>query len=194
MEAFLGTVLPWAPTYAPRGWAFCQGQILPIAQNSALFALLGTTYGGNGQTTFALPDLRGRIPLGAGQGPGTSNYTLGEMAGNETVTLTQAEMPQHIHPIQVTPSTLHVSSANADTAVAANGATIGTAGVGAGRDFTQTLGFNSLAPDVTLNAASVTTPTVTEGVAGGSQPHNNLQPFLSLNFIICLEGIFPSRN
>ncbi len=97
MEPFLGQIELFPYTFAPRGWAFCNGQILSIAQNTALFSLLGTTYGGNGQTTFALPDLRGRAAVHAGQGPGLSNYTLGESSGTETVTLTQAEMPQHTH-------------------------------------------------------------------------------------------------
>src|SRR4051794_10683767 len=96
-EPFIGEVIMFAGNFAPRGWALCQGQLLSIAQNTALFSILGTTYGGNGQTTFALPDLRGRVPLGQGQGPGLSSYVLGEVAGNENVTLISTQMPQHNH-------------------------------------------------------------------------------------------------
>ena len=98
MEAFLATIMGWAPNFAPRGWAFCGGQILPIAQNTALFSLLGTTYGGNGQTTFALPNLFSRLPIGAGQGPGLSSYDLGQVGGTESTTLTINNMPAHAHP------------------------------------------------------------------------------------------------
>src|SRR6478672_10112699 len=96
-EPFLAEIIMFAGNFAPRGWAFCQGQILSIAQNTALFSLLGTTYGGNGQTTFALPDLRGRVPVGTGQGPGLSNYDLGQVSGSESVTLTVSQMPAHNH-------------------------------------------------------------------------------------------------
>ena len=95
MEAYLATILLWAANFNPRGWAFCTGQLLPISQNAALFSLLGTTYGGNGTTTFALPDFRGRVPVGVGQGPGLSDYLLGQVSGNENVTMTINQMPQH---------------------------------------------------------------------------------------------------
>ena len=194
MEAYMGTVMAWAPNFAPRGWAFCQGQTLSISQNSALFALLGTTYGGDGQTTFRLPDLRGRIPLGAGNGPGLSSYDLGQSAGTENVTITLNEMPAHNHPAQTGNAPIQVSAANADTSTPANGLSIAIPGTVLGRDFTATLGFNSAAPSVTLNQATSGPASVNVGVAGGSQPHNNMQPYLALNFIICTEGIFPPRN
>jgi microcystin-dependent protein len=194
MEAYMGTVMAWAPNFAPRGWMFCQGQTLSIAQYSALFALLGTTYGGNGQSTFALPNLASRVPLGAGAGPGLSPYSLGQQSGTESVTLNSGQMPAHNHTVEVTNSPITVSSANADSAAPTNGSSIAAPGVASGRDFTPTLGFNSADPDTTLNKATSGTPVVTVGIAGGNQPHENLQPYLALNFIICIEGIFPPRN
>ena len=165
-EPFLGEIVMFAGNFAPRGWAFCNGQLLPISQNTALFSILGTTYGGNGQTTFALPDLRGRAPVHAGQGPGLSNYALGESTGVESITLTTGQMPAHQH---AQPATNAEEGTNRPSnAVPAKG------GVYAG------------ATDGTTLA-----PTTT---AGSSQPHSNIQPVLAVNFIIALEGIFPSRN
>lgn len=166
-EPFLGQIMIVPYNFAPRGWAFCAGQILPIAQNTALFSLLGTTYGGNGQTTFALPDLRGRVPLGAGQGPGLSNYTLGQVSGTEAETLIISQMPAHTHSVKC-------SSDDADTAKPAD-------------NFFGNAPSYSTTSDTTMDAAVV-------GNTGGSQPHNNIQPYLTLNFVIALEGIFPSRN
>lgn len=157
---FIGQITLFAGNFAPRGWAFCQGQLLSIAQNTALFSILGTTYGGDGQTTFALPDLRGRVPLQQGQGPGLQSYVLGQKAGTETVTLTVNEMPAHNHSITV-------------TAVPPGGTIPAVDG--------------QLTP-TPLNAFEAS------GMTGGSQPHNNLQPYLALNYIIALQGIFPSRN
>lgn len=194
MEAYMGTVMAWAPNFAPRGWAFCQGQTLSISQNSALFSLLGTTYGGDGQTTFRLPDLRGRTPLGPGQGPGLSSYELGQVSGSESVTITQNEMPAHNHPAQTGNAPIQVSAGNADASTPANGSSIAVPGTVSGRDFTATLGFNSAAPSVMLNQATSGPASVTVGLSGGSQPHNNMQPYLALNFIICTQGIFPPRN
>lgn len=166
-EPFIGQVTLFAGNFAPRGWAFCSGQLLSIAQNTALFSILGTTYGGNGQTTFALPDLRGRVPLGPGQGPGLSNVVLGQQGGVENVTLTQAQAPAHGHP---------VAASNAAATAARPGGNL-PAGNGA----------YGAAADTTMNPAMV-------GAAGGSQPHENRQPYLGMNFIIALEGIFPARN
>lgn len=165
-EPFLGSIILFGGNFAPRGWAFCNGQLLPIAQNTALFSLLGTTYGGNGQTTFALPDLRSRVPVHFGQGPGLSSYSLGQSAGAETITLTQAEMPAHAH-------TQPASNAN-QTTNRPNGAVPAKGGVYAGATDGSQL--------------DPTTP------VGGSQPHSNLQPYLAMNYIIALEGIYPSRN
>jgi microcystin-dependent protein len=171
---FIGEIRMFGGNFAPRGWAFCQGQILSIAQNTALFSLLGTTYGGNGQTTFALPDLRGRVPIQPGQGPGLSPRTLGEAGGQETVTLIASQMPAHNHGLNVFngPGTAS-SPAGAVIAAPVSGATLDKA-------FSAT-------PSATMSPASI-------GSAGGSQPHNNMPPYQCVNFIIALEGIFPSRN
>ena len=172
---FLAQITLFAGNFAPRGWAFCQGQILPIAQNTALFSLLGTTYGGNGQTTFALPDLRGRVPIQPGQGPGLSPYSLGELGGVENVTLLQTQMPAHNHTTQVTSN----ASSAAATDTLPNGNFLAS-----DNQYTNT-------SNAVMNATAVT---VTVGIAGGSQPHENRQPYLAINFIIAMEGIFPSRN
>ena len=161
---FLGEIRLVAFTYAPQGWALCWGQTLPINQNQALFALLGTTNGGNGQTTFQLPDLRGRVPVHKGSG-----HTLGEIGGEPTHTLTLAELPQHTHGLSV--------------AAAATATTPSTATVLAQP------GKAAYAP-----AASTTLSAATVAQAGGSQPHQNMAPYLALNYAIALQGIFPSQN
>ncbi|WP_121353651.1 phage tail protein [Flavisolibacter nicotianae] len=168
----LGEITISGINFAPRGYAFCQGQILSIAQNTALFALLGTTYGGNGQTTFALPDLRGRVPMGQGQGPGLSPRTLGELSGTETVTLLSTQMPIHNH---------------AFTAVSDAGDTSSPSGAYLANTGALDREYKTSGTAVQMNPAAV-------GTAGGSQPHNNMPPYLVLNFYIALEGIFPSRN
>jgi microcystin-dependent protein len=164
-EPFLSEIKIVSFNFPPKGWALCNGQLLPINQNQALFSLLGTTYGGNGQTTFALPNLRGQVPLHFG-----GQYTLGESAGQEAHTLTQAEMPAHNHMV------------NASSA--ATGGNNSPAGrfLGGGNNVYQTLqNPTTLSPGTIANV-------------GGSQPHNNMMPYLVLNFIIALQGIFPSRN
>jgi microcystin-dependent protein len=169
-EPFLGMIAIYGFNFAPRGWAMCNGQILPIAQNTALFALLGTTYGGNGQTTFALPNLQSRVPIHFGQGPGLSSYDLGQAAGTETTTLTVNQMPGHGH-------TVAASGGDADS------------GKPAGRVLANSSATNFVsAPDGTLMNQAMINPT------GGNQPFQILQPYLALNFCIALEGIFPSRN
>jgi microcystin-dependent protein len=170
---FLAQITLFAGNFAPRGWAFCQGQILAVSQNTALFAILGTTYGGNGQTTFALPDLRGRVPVGPGQGPGLSNYDLGQVAGTESVTLNSNQLPAHTH-------TLNANSA-AGSLRDPGGNVLAKEATG------QTAVYTNAAPNTALNAASV-------GSVGGGQPVSIVQPYLAINFIIALEGIFPSRN
>jgi microcystin-dependent protein len=173
----------FAGNFAPRNWAFCQGQILSIAQNTALFSLLGTTYGGNGQTTFALPDFRGRVPVGTGQGPGLPGVTLGEMSGTPTHTLIITEMPAHNHVVTTT--------------ITGTGATANSGSPGSGIPATSSslsLYVNS-SVNPPLNrplASNVASSTAT--IAGGSQPHNNMQPYLGMNFIIALQGVYPSRN
>lgn len=170
--------------FAPRGWALCEGQLLPISSHTALFSILGTTYGGDGRTTFGLPDLRGRAPIGNGSGPGLSPRQLGEKGGSETNTLQTVHLPAHNHA-----AALNVSSADATQSAATENSTIATPGTLSGRTFTATQGFNAGTPDVTMNAASVQT-----GMTGGNQPVNNVQPFLAINYIIALEGTYPSRN
>ena len=161
---------------------------MSIAENTALFSLLGTTYGGDGQTTFALPDLRGRVAVGTGQGPGLSSWDEGQVEGTEQVTLLTTQMPAHIHSIQESikvssaPATQSVPDASVNTIAAFVDAS------GGGAPFSA---FNSQMPDITLNTASSAAPT---GVQGGSQPFPTMAPYLALNYIIAVEGIYPSRN
>lgn len=168
--AYIGEIFLVPYNFAPRGSAFCNGQILSIAQNTALFSLLGTTYGGNGQTTFALPDLRGRCALSSGQGPGLSNYDLGQQSGVENVTLTSNQMPIHTHAVGAVDD-----DANKITP-------------------TNNLPSNIAAQGYSNAAANTTMKNTMLGQAGGSQPFDNRQPLLVLNYVIALQGIFPSRN
>lgn len=177
MEGTIGEIRMFAGNFAPRAWAFCDGSLLSIAQNTACFSILGTTYGGNGQTTFALPDLRGRLPVGAGQGPGLSNYSLGQVSGVESVTLTVQNIPPHAHAM--------FASSDPPVQNTAQGASLAS---------------NSRAtnpPMANIYAAGQTNQVpmgATTGVVGGGSPVSIVQPILGLNYIICLEGIFPSRN
>jgi microcystin-dependent protein len=168
---FVGEVQIFAGNYAPTGWALCDGQLMAIAQNTALFSLLGNTYGGDGISTFALPDLRGRVPIHPGQGNGLSNRNLGEVGGAETQTLSAAQMPSHTHTMG---------------ASAANGATDSPGGRVLARAPGAIPQYGATA-NVDLAAAAV-------GSSGGGQPHNNMQPYLTLNYIIALQGIYPSRS
>jgi microcystin-dependent protein len=169
-DPFLGEIRTFGFNFAPRGWAMCTGQTLSISQNSALFSLLGTTYGGNGQSTFGLPDLRGRAGIGFGQGQGLSPRQLGEVSGSENVTLTTNQMPAHNHGLVANASEAGVS--RPDGAVLARTAS----------------NIYAAAPDGTaMNVAAI-------GPAGRSQPLSLMQPFLGVNFCIALQGIFPSRN
>lgn len=167
-EPFIGEICLFPYNFAPRGWALCNGQILPIAQNTALFSLLGTTYGGNGQTTFGLPDLRGRVPISSGQGLGLANRALGEAAGTESVTLTASQVPTHNHQVAVNATDATTSRPNGNYA-----ATGGS--------------YNSATDGTSLNSAAVSN-------SGGSQPHDNMPPYLTLNYCIALDGIYPSRS
>jgi microcystin-dependent protein len=168
---FLGEIVIVPYNFAPRGFAFCDGQILPISQNTALFSLLGTTYGGNGTTNFALPDLQGRTPVSSGQGPGLTDRGLGESAGEVNVTLLAQEMPAHNHALSVSTDKADRSNATGNYfAVPPDPTYVQQAGAGVG---------------VTAGAVPI---------AGGGQPHNNRSPYLVLNFVIALQGIFPARN
>jgi microcystin-dependent protein len=163
-EPFLSEIRIFSFGYAPKGWAFCNGQFLPINQNQALFSLLGTTYGGNGQTTFALPDLRGQAPIHMGSG-----HTLGEKGGEPSHTVTMSEMPAHIH------------FENASTTNANQPTSVGAVLASAANLYAAPNNLTTIQPGTVTNV-------------GGSQAHQNLQPFLALNFCIALQGIFPSRN
>ena len=183
MEPFLGQIQAFGFNFAPRGWAMCQGQLLSIAQNTALFSLLGTQFGGNGQTTFGLPDLRGRCLVGMGQGPGLSPVDIGQVGGSESVTLTTAQMPQHTHTATAT-STLSAEGVPGDSANP-QGRMLG--------------GIPNLykTPDPAQNKAlsdQALTTAVTNAPAGGSSPVDLRNPYLGINICIALEGIFPSRN
>jgi len=171
MPPFIGEIRMFAGSFAPAGWAFCDGQTMPIAENDALFTLIGTTYGGDGQETFALPDLRGRVPLHQGTGPGLSTYVLGEAAGVETVTLTTQQIPTHNHAFSATTSS--GVSANAQGNLLSSAPSISL--------------YIEDQPTTAL-AAQMITPT------GGSQPHENLMPYLTISFIISLFGVFPQQN
>jgi microcystin-dependent protein len=167
---FIGEIRLFGGNFAPAGWAFCAGQLMPIAENDALFTLIGTTYGGDGQNTFALPDLRGRLPMHMGTGAGLSPRTIGENGGVETVTLTTQQMPIHNH---------------APLAVSGNGnQSTPQSGVWAG---VTTSIYTSNPPNIAFNATL-------GGNTGGSQPHENLMPFLAVSFIISLFGVFPTQN
>jgi microcystin-dependent protein len=170
-EPFLGEIRMVGFNFAPRGWAICAGQLVSIAQNSAVFALLGTTYGGDGVTTFALPDLRGRLPIHMGTGPGLSNYQIGQQSGAEGVTLLTSQLPMHTHQLNATKDGTRTGSPN--------GALLGS-------------GEADLYNHDFANTAVMSPGTL--GQAGGNQPHENMHPFLCINFVIALEGIFPSRS
>ncbi len=172
MEPFIGQIQAFGFNFAPKNWALCNGQLMSIAQNSALFSLLGTTYGGDGIQTFALPDLRGRASLHYGQAPGLSNYEIGQASGTENVTLLTSEIPSHSHA-----AALSASSEPATTAIA-SGNILATSTIYVAAD-----------PDETLNPKSIMiTPT------GGNQPHENMQPYLAVNYCIALYGVYPSRG
>jgi microcystin-dependent protein len=171
-DPFVAEIRIFPYTFAPKGWAFCDGQILPLSQNTALFSLLGTTYGGDGKSNFALPDLQGRAPMHPGQGPGLSLHDLGETGGSETVTLTDSESPSHSHSLRADAVDL------ADTNVPSPSAS-----------FAQSAGG-------TLYQASTNSTLAAQALSplGGSQPHDNMQPYLTLSFNIALQGVFPPRT
>lgn len=186
MEPFIGEIIMFGGNFAPRGWAFCDGQLLPISSNSALFSILGTTYGGDGRTTFALPDLRGRAPIHAGNGPGLSSRRLGEKSGTETVTLDQTQMPAHTHNAAVSggDTSINIGGGKGNTADP-NGNYLSNTGAAI---------YKTAAGTGSLGGVGKTAVTVTNANAGASLPHNNMQPYLVVNYIIALIGIYPSRS
>ncbi|MGH2721558.1 MAG: phage tail protein [Actinomycetota bacterium] len=171
-DPFVAEIRIYPFNFPPTGWAFCDGQLLPISQNTALFSLLGTTYGGDGKSTFALPNLQGRSPMQPGQGPGLSLHDLGETSGSETVTLLTSEIPSHSHGLLASPDAADVQSPAADRCLARSspGFAYGTGTPAA------TMAPQALAP------------------AGGDAPHNNMPPYLTLSFCIALQGVFPPRS
>jgi microcystin-dependent protein len=181
-DPFIAEIVMFGGNFAPRGWALCDGQLLQISQHSALFSLLGTTYGGDGRTTFQLPDLRGRFPMHPGNGPGLSTRRLGEKSGTETETLTVGQMPSHTH---TGTGTVKVSGDAANTNNPTGNA-LSLAEAYSNQPFPE-----SPAVPLKLRADSVE---VTNANAGGGQSHNNMPPFQCVHFIIALQGIFPSRN
>lgn len=170
-DPFVAEIRIFPFNFAPRGWAWCNGQLLPISQNTALFSLLGTTYGGDGKSTFALPNLQGSAPMHPGQGPGLSLHDLGETGGSETVTLLESEIPAHSHGLQgdeddasfMTPQNMYLASGN------------------------QMYFSSNPTPNTTLSPSAL-------AAAGGSQPHNNMMPYLTFYFCIALQGVFPQRG
>jgi microcystin-dependent protein len=172
MDPFVAEIRIFPFNFPPKGWAFCDGQILPISQNTALFSLLGTTYGGDGKSNFALPNFQGNAPMHPGQGPGLSLHDLGETGGSETVSLLESEIPSHSHALRadvLDVADTNVVSPNASLAISSGGTLYQGASNG-------TMSANALSP------------------AGGDQPHNNMQPYLTLNFCIALQGVYPPRS
>lgn len=172
-EPFIAEIRIFAGNFAPRSWAFCNGQLLPIAQNTALFSLIGTTYGGDGRTTTALPNLQGRAPMHPGRGPGLTDRRLGQTGGAETVTLSEAQMPNHNHRLMSSTSPATTFSPTTNSVVSRSAG---------GNAFDSTHNLNN-----SLNEASLSE-------SGGNQAHNNMQPYLAINYIIALQGLYPSRS
>jgi microcystin-dependent protein len=171
-QPYVGEIRMFAGSFAPAGWAFCAGQLMPISENDTLFNLIGTTYGGDGQETFGIPNLQGRIPLHVGQGPGISqSYQLGEMGGVESVTLTVQQTPNHTHAL--------IGSSSIGTDPTPNGDILASSSI--------LVPYVGIAPDATMAPNAI-------GVTGGSQPHDNMMPFLVVSFIISLFGIFPTQS
>ncbi|POF29615.1 phage tail protein [Roseibium marinum] len=173
-EPFIAEIRIFAGNFAPRGWAFCDGQLLPVSQNTALFSLIGTTYGGDGRTTTALPNMQGRAPMHPGSGPGLTSRRLGEKVGVETITLTEEQIPSHSHIARASSTSGGVAAPSTTTSF--------------GRSGSDRV-YHS---DTTSNLVDMASQTLS--TTGGSQAHDNVQPFLAMNFIIALQGLYPSRS
>jgi microcystin-dependent protein len=207
MEGTMGEIRGFAGNFAPKAWAYCEGQLISISQNSALFSLLGTTYGGDGRTTFALPDLRGRVPIQQGTGPGLSTYRLGQRGGQEIVTLTSNQMPSHTH--SAIPATSGAQATITGTGTIKADSTAGTNNpdgkypatvVDNNGDplnaygGTSDINMASGGVDITGTALITNIPPPTIANTGGGQYHENRQPYLTINWIICMIGLFPTRS
>jgi microcystin-dependent protein len=173
MDPFVAEIRIFPFNFAPKGWAFCDGQILPLSQNTALFSLLGTTYGGDGKSNFALPNMQGNAPMHPGQGPGLSLHDLGETGGSETVSLLESEIPSHSHPL------MSLGAPGNRTSPVANSIARASAG-------------NAYFPQTGATLVAMADQALAP--AGGDQPHNNMQPYLTLNFCIALQGVYPPRT
>jgi microcystin-dependent protein len=192
MDPFLSTILIWPPNFAPRGWALCAGQLMSISQNTALFSLIGTMYGGDGVQTFQLPDLRSRVPLGAGQGIGLSTYSVGQSGGTENVSLTISALAAHTH--TATPAGLSATVPAVTAGGTTNQPTPSVALATPTDAARNPLNIYSNATPTQNLAPGTVTGSISVGSAGGGQPHANIQPYLAVNYIIALQGIFPSRS
>ena len=197
-EGYIGEIRLFAGNFAPRDWAFCEGQLMPIQQYQSLFSILGTTYGGDGRTTFALPDLRGRAVVQPGTAPGLSTYQLGQKAGSENIVLSTTQLPVHTHTATLdnATATLKASSTVGTSSVAGQGGATTLAATGTGRSGGPVL-YNNATPDITLKTGETETNVsgqIVVGNTGGNQPINIVQPVIGINYIICLNGIYPSRN
>jgi microcystin-dependent protein len=173
-DPFVAEIRIFPFNFAPKGWAFCDGQLLPLSQNTALFSLLGTTYGGNGKSNFALPNMQGNAPMHPGQGPGLSLHDLGETGGTETVTLLESEIPSHPHTLRGNFNTADINDPSPARSLARSG--------------TGFLYQSNTSANLVMMSPNAL------ALAGGDQPHNNMQPFLTLNFCIALQGVFPPRS
>ena len=187
---FIGQITLFAGNFAPRGWALCQGQLLQINQNPALFSLLGTFYGGDGRTTFGLPDLRGRVAVNQGSGPGLSIYQIGSKVGAENVTLSTAQIPAHSHGVTEQPVQVLATTQDGDQTAPGPTRRLSAAKLSTGQNMNL---YSSAAPNTTLGGLQVTGAPTTQPT-GGSQSHTNVQPYQTLHYIIALVGVFPSRN
>ena len=201
MDTFIGQIIMFAGNFAPRDWAFCDGELLPISQNQSLYSILGTTYGGDGRTTFGLPDFRGRVPIGQGQGNGLTSRIMGEQIGIEDITLSTAQMPIHSHAAETTISgssvtaKLKASSAEGTTNVPLNNYLAKPSNIGLQSinmyDSSADIEMASDAIEIDLSAVTANT---TSDDTGGNSAHNNIQPSLVMNYIICVNGVYPSRS
>jgi microcystin-dependent protein len=201
MEPFIGQIIMFAGNFAPRDWAFCDGELLPISQNQSLYSILGTTYGGDGRTTFGLPDFRGRVPIGQGQGNGLTSRIMGEQIGIEDITLSTAQMPIHSHAAKTTISgssvtaKLKASSEVGTTNVPLNNylAKPSNIGLQSINMYDSSADIEMASDAIEIDLSAVTANTTTDDT-GGNSAHNNIQPSLVMNYIICMNGVYPSRS